>query len=176
MGCAVASLNNNVRPITMRVLRYILGSIGLVGLALWLQLIALAALFWGFKAGGMQGGPSVAQRWFCALIPAVAFVYYFCIAAYEWSRRMLLIGIAVHLALLASVFTLVSVTDGGFIIAPGLLFGGILWIVYVLFTKQNDNAAEQIAPHEPPLPVLSSSSPIPQTLDSRPKPASSGGR
>ena len=125
----------------MSILRYLIGFVGLIGLALWLMLIAIATFFHGFKPGGPQGGPSMIQGWFCAATPVIAFVYYYFVAGSDWTPRMLFTGIAVHIALLASVATLVFVTDGGFLVAPGLLSGALLWTVYASFTSQSRQSA-----------------------------------
>ena len=119
----------------MSILRYLIGFVGLTGLALWLLLIAITTFFHGFTPGGPQGGPSMIHG-FVAIPPVVTFVYYYFVAGSDWTRRMLFTGIAIHIALIASVAVLFSATDGGFLVAPGLLFGALLWTIYASFTSQ----------------------------------------
>jgi hypothetical protein len=125
----------------MHTARTILKIVGGVGFWLWPFLCSLAWLFRDFKPGGAQGGLSSFQGWLCFLAPTVAFIYYLCAADMKWSRRLFVVGVIIQVALLIAIVTLVSFTDGGFLVAPLLLVGPMAWLVYAIRIRETQNAA-----------------------------------
>jgi hypothetical protein len=114
----------------MHKVRTALGFLGVLGLFVWPILSLLVSLFHGFKPGGPQGGLSSFQGWFCALSLVAVSGYYIAVAGGPWNRRLLRVGAALHAALLIAIFMLITSTDGGFLIAPVILVGPLLWTIY----------------------------------------------
>jgi hypothetical protein len=120
----------NVAESNMATARTILRIVGAIGIWAWPFLCGLAWLFHDFKPGGAQGGLTTVQGWLCALAPTVAFIYYRCVAEMRWTKRLFAVGVLAQFSLLLSVIVLVSATDGGFLVAPFLLVGPVVWVIY----------------------------------------------
>ena len=84
----------------------------------------------------------------------------------EWIRRHLALGDTVEIRV-------VDALQSG---PPGSIEAVTAAQHERLRVASNNNLAEQIAPHEPPLPVSSSGAPVHRTLDPLPAPAPHGGR
>lgn len=125
----------------MQKIRTALGVLGGIGLFAWPILSLLAWLFHGFKPGGAQGGLSAFQGWFCALSLVAVSGHYIAVAGVTWSRWLFGVGIALHTALFVAIVMLVSSTDGGFVIAPVIFVGPILWMIYAARTRESNIAA-----------------------------------
>lgn len=110
----------------------LLSTFGLMGLPTWLLLSAFVWLFRGFKAGGQQGGLSVIEGWICALIPTLTFAYYLLVSTAIWNSRWYVTGLVLNGLYLFTVATLVFATDGGFLVAPVMLIGPVLWFLHAV--------------------------------------------
>ena len=89
----------------MPTIRTALGVFGFLGLLAWPMLNFIAWVFHDWKPGGAQGGLSLFQGWFR-------------------------LGVVLHVALFVAVSTLISFTDGGFVILPVIFVGSVLWMLY----------------------------------------------
>jgi hypothetical protein len=114
----------------MPTIRTALGVIGFVGLLAWPVLSFVVWVFNDWKPGGAQGGLSLCQGWFCALCLVTVSAYYVAVSAGEWSRTLFRLGVVLHVALFVAVITLISFTDGGFVILPVIFVGSVLWMLY----------------------------------------------
>jgi len=114
----------------MPTIRTALGVFGFVGLLAWTVLSFVAWVFHDWKPGGAQGGLSLFQGWFCALCLVTVSAYYVAVSAAEWSRTLFRLGVVLHVALFVAVLTLISFTDGGFVILPVIFVGPVLWMLY----------------------------------------------
>ena len=114
----------------MPTIRTALGVFGFVGLLAWTVLSFVAWVFHDWKPGGAQGGLSLFQGWFCALCLVTVSAYYVAVSAAEWSRTLFRLGVVLHVALFVAVITLISFTDGGFVILPVIFVGPVLWMLY----------------------------------------------
>jgi len=124
----------------------LLGAFGLMGLPTWSLLSAFVWLFRGFKAGGQQGGLNAVEGWICALIPALTFAYYFLVSAAVWNSRWYVSGLILNGLYLFAVTTLVFSTDGGFLVAPVMLVGPVLWFLHALrMQRQSASAAGSVS-------------------------------
>lgn len=121
--------------------RTALGVLGGVGLFAWPALSFIAWLFHDWKPGGTQGGLSAFQGWYCALSLFAVSAYYVAVAAAEWSRRLFIFGVALHAALFIAIVILISSTDGGFLIAPVIFVGPVVWMVYATRIRESKSAA-----------------------------------
>jgi hypothetical protein len=124
----------------MRTAGCILRVVGVVGFWFWPLLCGIAWAFVGIR-------PETAQTvfvtfrgliWFLA--PMFTFVYYLCLVDLKWSRRLLVIGMLIHLCLLAAIITLSASTDGGILVTPLLLVGPVAWLVYANHAKDDAHA------------------------------------
>src|SRR5205823_7875008 len=125
----------------MKKIRTALGVLGGIGVFAWPALSFVAWLFHDWKPGGAQGGLSVFQGWYCALCLVAVSAYYVAVAAVEWCRRFFIVGLALHAALLMAVVMLISSTDGGFLIAPVICIGPVVWMVYAIRIGESKSAA-----------------------------------
>ncbi len=125
----------------MKKIRTALGVLGGIGVFAWPALSFIAWLFHDWKPGGAQGGLSAFQGWFCALSLVAVSAYYIAVAASEWSQRLFVTGGVLHTALLISVVMLISSTDGGFLIAPVILVGPVIWLIYATRIRESKPAA-----------------------------------
>lgn len=114
----------------MKRIRKTLGMIGGIGLFAYPALSLVAWLFHDWKPGGSQGGLSMLAGWYCVVCLMVVSAYYVAVAAVEWCRRFLIVGLAIHLALFLAAVILISATDAGWLIAPMICLGPALWLVY----------------------------------------------
>lgn len=122
-------------------IRTALGVLGSLGLLIWPTLSFLSLLFHNWKPGGSQGGLSVYQSGFCALTLISVSAYYVWVAKTEWRAGLFGAGIVLHMALFVAIVMLASFTDGGFLIAPVISIGPVLWMAYVaLIRKPNIGA------------------------------------
>jgi hypothetical protein len=125
----------------MKKIRTALGVLGGIGVFAWPTLGFIAWLFHDWKPGGAQGGLSAFQVWFCALSLMAVSAYYIAVAASQWSRWLFVTGAALHTALLISLVILISSTDGGFLIAPVILVGPVIWFIYAIRIRESKPAA-----------------------------------
>jgi hypothetical protein len=96
----------------------------------WPALSFVALLFHDWKPGGARGGLSAFQGWFCVLSLMAVSAYYIAVSACDWSRRMFIVGAVLHAALVVAVVMLISFTDGGFLFAPVIAVGPMIWLFY----------------------------------------------
>ena len=125
----------------MKKIRTALGVLGCIGVFVWPVLSLIAWLFHDWKAGGAQGGLSTFQGWFCALSLVAASAYYIAVAAAKWSKGLLITGGASQTALFITVAMLISSTDGGVFIAPVILAGPVIWLIYATRIRESKPAA-----------------------------------
>lgn len=125
----------------MQKIRTALGVLGGVGLLAWPALSFIVWVFHDWKPGGAQGGLSVFQGWFCALSLVAVSAYYIAVATAMWSRRLFGVGVVLHAAVFVAVVTLISSTDGGFVIVPVIFVGPILWMIYAARIRKSKVAA-----------------------------------
>lgn len=121
----------------MTTLRRILGFLGFAGGVLWFFFSMLVLMFRGFKAGGPQGGMSGLQWFLCLGAVMFGFIYYAVVSMSQWTRPLLIVGGVIHVAALIAIVSILSFSDGGFIIAPFLLIGPVVWLAYA--TKSSDS-------------------------------------
>ena len=120
----------------------LLGAFGLMALPTWLLISAFVWLLRVFMAGGQQGGLNAAECWTCALVPALTFAYYILVSAAIWNSRWYVAGLILNGLYLFAVAILVFFTDGGFLIAPVMLVGPVLWFLHVMrMQRQSTNFA-----------------------------------
>ena len=122
-------------------IRKALRALGFVGLLGW---PVLSFVFWvlhDWKPGGAKGGPSLFQGLFCAVCLEAVSAYYIAVAAVAWSRRLSRLGAVLHAALFVAVITLISFTDGGFVILPVIFVGPVLWMLYAKRIDESNFAA-----------------------------------
>jgi hypothetical protein len=107
--------------------------------------------FRGFKAGGQQGGLSAIEGWICALIPTLTFAYYLLVSAAIWNSRWCVAGLVLNGLYLFAVATLVFATDGGFLVAPVMLIGPVLWFLHaVRMQRQSPKTTDSVCDADAP--------------------------
>jgi hypothetical protein len=107
-----------------------LAGIGIIGGLLWLVFSFLVLLFHGFKAGGAQGGMSRGEWALCNASVLVTFIHYAVVSDSVWSRRLLVVGIAIHLVWFVAVVCIVTLSGGGVLLTPLFFAGLACWIAY----------------------------------------------
>lgn len=127
-------------------IRTALGMLGVIGLFIWPMLGSAAWLFSDWQPGGAQGGLSALQGWYCVLSIVAASAYYVAVAVSEWSRWLFIVGLAFHAALLMAIVMLASFTGAGFLVAPVLFAGPVLWMVYLVRIRERMITPEQSSP------------------------------
>ena len=136
-----ASESPRVRSVLSRRLRIALGIIGVGGGVLWFLVGCLILLFYGFKAGGPQGGMPLGEWASCITVVLITLIYYAIVSGNPWTRRLLMAGIVIHALWAFAVVCIVAQSGGGFIFAPLFFAGATCWIAYAVMTPHAHNAA-----------------------------------
>jgi hypothetical protein len=118
------------RPLrTMTVIRIFLGLVGLAGLLIWPVLCLFFAMAPKFQIGPPQGpGLSSFELLFYVIAPLLAFAYYAAVSIARPRRFLAIVGVALHLGLIAAQFALMRSPDR--LLITFFVFGGVLSFWY----------------------------------------------
>jgi hypothetical protein len=130
LSLLAAWLSSSVRRLhTMRVLRTVLGAVGFGGLLIWPALCMFVWRFPKFQIGEPQGpGLSAFEVTLYVITPLLAFAYYIFASVATPRRIIAVVGVALHLLLVAVILAAMRYPDG--VLIAALALGGVLSFLY----------------------------------------------
>jgi hypothetical protein len=111
--------------------RKVLWAIGALGLLLLAFGLLVAWFLQGGFGPGKQTSPPGLTELCVGLLLGIPCVYYIIVAHRPWSRKLWIVGVAIHSVLLALfLFAVIKSSGAAFLALPFLLVGPVTWLLY----------------------------------------------